>query len=134
MGAGQAAGRLPGEGGAPGQGFLNNLGPRRGLWELAGWVLGNTAGGDGPEQDAEGKQAWREARAWTSQRWALSEAQVRRWPDMTAGLGQPRSPLCPLERTMDSPYSPLFRRRETLLLHGVPPLTLQWQLEDIVST
>lgn len=76
----------------------------------------------------------REARAWTSQRWALSEAQVRRWPEMTAGLGQPRSPLCPLERTMDSPYSPLFRRRETLLLHGVPPLTLQWQLEDIVST
>lgn len=61
-------------------------------------------------------------RAWRSQRRDLPEAQACCQPDMT--LGQPRSPLCTLGRTMNlSPPPLLFLCRETLLLPGVPLLT-----------
>lgn len=53
-------------------------------------------------------------RAWRSQRRDLPEAQACCQPDMT--LGQPRSPLCTLGRTMNlSPPPP------TLPLPGDPP-------------
>lgn len=48
-----------------GQGRLNKLGPRGGLWELrqGRGVLGTPPGGDEPEQDLEDKQAQREERS-----------------------------------------------------------------------
>ena len=99
-----------------GQGRLNKLGPRGGLWELRQGrrVLGTPPGGDEPEQDLEDKQAQRNEapRAWRSQRWDLPEAQTCCGPDVSPG--QPRSPLCALGRTMN--LSP-----PTLPLPGDPP-------------
>lgn len=112
-----AAGRLPGEDGAPGQGRLNMLGPRGGLWESK-----QGRGYSGPRQgEMNLNRTWKVSRrrgtteaprAWRSQRRDLPEAQARCRPEVTPG--QPRSHLCALGRTMN--LSP-----PTLHLPGDPP-------------